>query len=60
MNNKITPLPNGDFKVEPLAEVGKWMDEDKDYSESTLEKQREFARKRNDPWDEWRASKDIV
>jgi hypothetical protein len=27
MNNKITPLSNGDFRVEPLEEVGKWMDE---------------------------------
>ena len=30
------------------------------YEESTHEKQQEFARKRNDPWDEWKASKDIV
>jgi hypothetical protein len=60
MNNNIKPLPNGDFIVEPLTEVGKWMDEDKDYKESTLEKQAEFARKRNDPWDQWKASKDIV
>lgn len=47
MNNKITPLPNGDFKVEELAEVGKWMDEDKGYQESTLEKQQEWAMNRN-------------
>ena len=47
MNNKITPLPNGDFRVEELAEVGKWMDEDKCYSESTHEKQQEWAKRRN-------------
>lgn len=46
MNNKITPLSNGDFRVEELAKVGKWMDEDKGYSESTHEKQQEFAKKR--------------
>jgi len=75
MNNKITPLPNGDFRVEELAEVGKWMDEDKGYQESTHEKQAEFAKNRNYhytntdnpidfpkncPWDEWKATKDIV
>ena len=60
MNNKITPLPNGDFKVEELAEVGKWMDEDKNYELSTHEKQQEFEKKRNCPWDEWKATKDIV
>jgi hypothetical protein len=30
------------------------------YELSTHEKQAEFARKRNCPWDEWKASKDIV
>ena len=60
MNYKITPLSNGDFKVEPLAEVGKWMDQDKDYELSTHEKQAEFQKKRNCPWDEWKATKDIV
>ena len=61
MNNKITPLPNGDFKVEELAEVGKWMDEDKRYELSTHEKQQEFAKKRNYcPWDQWKATKDIA
>jgi hypothetical protein len=61
MNNKIKPLPNGDFKVEDLAEVGKWMDEDKGYQESTLEKQQEFAKKRNYTyeWDEWKPNEDL-
>ena len=35
-------------------------DDTMEYQESTLEKQREFARKRNDPWDQWKANKDIV
>jgi hypothetical protein len=30
-----------------ITEIGKWMDEDKDYKESTHEKQAEFAKKRN-------------
>jgi hypothetical protein len=59
MNNKITPLSNGDFRVEPLEEVGKWMD-DKGYELSTHEKQQEFAKKRNCPWDEWKSNRDIV
>ena len=33
--------------LERILEIGKWMDEDKGYTESTLEKQAEFARKRN-------------
>ena len=35
---------------------------DSGYRESTQEKQAEFARKRNltDPWDNWKANKDIV
>ena len=32
---------------ENLAEVGKWMDEDKGYELSTHEKQAEFAKNRN-------------
>lgn len=61
MNNKIKPLPNGDFRVEPLAEVGKWMDEDKGYQESTLEKYEEFNKKRNYTyeWDEWKPNRDL-
>ena len=70
MNNTIKSLPNGDFKVEELAEVGKWMDEDKGYQESTHEKQAEFAKKRNyhisntnnpidfpTEWDNWKSIK---
>ena len=30
------------------------------YEESTHEKQQEWAKNRNDPWDEWKANKDIV
>ena len=71
MNNKITPLPNGDFQVEPLVETGKWMDEDKGYQESTHEKQAEFALKRNyhytnpidnpkPEWDDWKPIEDIL
>ncbi len=59
MNNNIKTLPNGDFIVEPLAEVGKWMDDDKDYQLSTHEKQQEFAKKRNYEWDNWRPIKDL-
>ncbi len=33
--------------LERILEIGKRMDEDKGYTESTLEKQAEFARKRN-------------
>ena len=36
------------------------VDDTTEYQESTLEKQAEFARKRNDPWDQWKASKDIA
>ena len=34
-------------RKEELLEVGRWMDEDKGYEESTLEKYEEFNRKRN-------------
>jgi hypothetical protein len=44
MNNTIKPLPNGDFEVLYTAEE---IHSDKGYSESTLEKCQEFARKRN-------------
>lgn len=38
------------------------MHSDSGYRESTQEKQAEFARKRNqtDPWNNWKANKDIV
>lgn len=32
---------------------------DKGYEIGTLEEQQEFAKKRNDPWDDWKAIKDL-
>jgi hypothetical protein len=46
MVNEIDGIPEPTL-LERLIEVGSWMDEDKGYSESTLEKQAEFARNRN-------------
>ena len=36
-----------------------WWSE-KDYELSTHEEQQEWAKRRNDPWDEWKPTKDIV
>ena len=30
------------------------------YEESTHEKQQEWSKRRNDPWNEWKSNKDIV
>jgi hypothetical protein len=59
MNEQIKTLPDDDYKKEELLEVGKWLDEDKEYKLSTHEKQSEFARKRNYPteWDDWKSIK---
>lgn len=46
-------------ELKQLEETGEMMS-DKEYEVSTHEKQQEFAKQRNDPWDEWKPSKDIA
>ena len=60
MNNKITPLPNGDFVVDYDNSLGKAIEfhSDKGYTESTKERYEEFARKRYE-WDNWKPIKDL-
>jgi hypothetical protein len=61
MNPSSIPLSEAE-----LSEVADWHS-DKGYTLSTHEKQQEFAKKRNYtyevekcPWDNWKASRDIV
>ena len=54
-DNNSTVSPYFDTDKEALS----WATE-KGYEIGSLEDAEEFARKRNDPWNEWKATKDIV
>ena len=64
---KCNPHPNAPhgFLRQASHDAGRYVCEcewwsEKDYELATLEEAEEFAEKRNCPWDQWKASKDIV
>jgi hypothetical protein len=61
MNNHIKPLPNGDFEVRPLEEAEEFAKKrDYTYQWNGVSPAVNAQWTEKCPWDEWKASKDIV